>query len=171
MSNCSTNDNLEPSAYHEAGHAILALASNVSIPRMSILSQDYCCEVELEFDFLRGAGMDIELGLLRYFCFLIAGKEAERKFLYEQGSKIDEARLAETAGVDYGLIREKLKFLEASGNPIKVDIENLSRQVNMYLSSPTVWMSVQELASKLLYAKELNELEPRDYLIPSFTLL
>lgn len=168
MSESSVNDKLESYAYHEAGHAVLALASSINIPRMSILSQDYCCEVE-EIDFLRGAGMDMELGLLRYFCFLIAGKEAERQYLYEQNSKVDESILAETAGVDYGLINEKVKFLKQIGNPLKVDIPSLSQQVNMYLNRPSVWNSVQDLASRLLNFNELNELQPTDYPISPFT--
>lgn len=169
MSKNEINDNVEQYAYHEAGHAILALASHVSIPRLSILSQDYSCEVEVEVDFLRGASMDIELGLLRYFCFLIAGKEAERKYLAIQNSEIDEASLAKTAGVDYSLIEEKMSFLQTSENPMKIDIENLLLQVNEFLNTPTVWNSVQDLASKLLNYKELNELEPDDFPIPSFT--
>lgn len=168
MSKSSVNDRLRSYAYHEAGHAILALASNITIPRLSILSQDYCCEVE-EMDFPRGAGMDIQLGLLRYFCFLIAGKEAERKSISELSYEVDEASLAETAGVDYRLIDEKIKFLETTENPLTVDIGSLTQQVNTFLSDPAVWRLVQDLALKLLDSKEVHEIQPSDYPVPLFT--
>jgi hypothetical protein len=168
MSKSSVGDSLKSYAYHEAGHAILALASNIIIPRLSILSQDYCCEVE-EMYFLRGAGMDIQLGLLRYFCFLIAGKEAERKSISELSFEVDEASLDETAGVDYSLIDEKSKFLEKAEYPLTVDIGSLTQQVNTFLSDPVVWRSVQDLALKLLDSKEVHEIQPSDYQVPFFT--
>lgn len=165
MNKSSGDDELISCAYHEAGHAILALASNIAIPRLSIL--DNSCEVE-EMDFPRAAGMDLELGLLRYFCFLIAGKEAERMSLIERGNEVDEARLAETAGVDYRLINDKETFLKEVQSPLAIDIAGLVQQARTFFADPAVWSSVQDLASRLLETTELFELEPQDYGVPPF---
>lgn len=156
---------LEQYAYHEAGHAIIALACNVSIARMSILARNYCCEIE-DIDFLVGAGMNIELGLLRRFCFLMAGKEAERQYLTKQGAFIDEASLSETAKIDYDLLYEEL---EVNGPLIQIGLDSLSLYTSTYLGKQIIWKSLQDLAAKLLNENEITDIEYQSYTLPTFS--
>jgi len=175
---CETVERIvEETAYHEAGHAVLAIASGVEISYLSIIpdgSLHGSCEVGYEAAFVRAATkevmqeIDIPLALLRYIAFLAAGRQAQRKFLSSRNICIEESKLNVAAQKDYELIDQKLKFLKNNDHE-QIDLAYLLQQIDQFFQRVDVWSVVQALATKLVRAKEIYDISQEEYHVPSFT--
>lgn len=115
--------------------------------------------------------MDINLALIRFLSFLVAGKEAEQKYLSDQDLEIDDATLTKTASIDFDFVNEKLQLLKETGQGLQIDLHCLTQHVGDYLNRPEVWICVQGLASELLKVAELHDLEADDYNLLPFNPL
>lgn len=168
---------LEETAYHEAGHAILALALGVDVPDLSIVPDREwlgACDIDYEARFavpLPGPGnfIDVSKTHLRVLCFFAAGRLAQRKFLMSRELPVDEEKLDNGAREDYEGVARKLASLKEAG--CDAELEHILPQIDDYFRREDVWPMVEALATRLLGAYEIQEISAADYRLPPFILI
>lgn len=161
---------IEETAYHEAGHAVIAFACAIDVPELSVLQCDCYnggCTVDGELDFLASADNDLRLAQIRAIAFFLAGVRAQRKYLHDNDLKVDEESLLVSGKDDNRIIQDKLELMAENKESLP-DLNWLAGQVDLYLDTPDVWSCVKLLAAKLVEAKKMVNFEAGEYPLPPF---
>lgn len=160
----------DETAYHEAGHAVIAFACGIDVPKLSVLQCDCYnggCMIDGEIGFLTSADNNLQLAQIRIIAFFQAGVQAQRKYLFDEDLKVDEQNLLLSGKDDHDRIQDKLELMAENKEPLP-DLNWLAGQVDLYLDTPDVWSCVKLLAAKLVETKEMVDLKAGEYTLPPF---
>jgi len=150
-------------AYHEAGHAIVACMIPLDIVKITIIPTEDSlggCEVDLEPYFFKNLST-MHQATMDLVKFHLAGEIAELKFLNDNGISVSSTT---TAADDHRRVVHYINTFAENGEPI--DRESLCGETARLISSPEIWPMVQKLAAELYRVKTLEESALRQALDP-----
>lgn len=155
-------------AFHEAGHAIIAAVKGVEVSELSIIARECClgeCEIEhnrhIERNFARFRAAIIEL-----LTSVKAGGVAEEKYRVMSGLEIsvESMRMATDYDDEYSELLKSMLIDQGDMQPI--DFGCVRDDIESLLNTTEIWSAIANLADDLLSNNELNGNELFQHLVP-----
>ena len=149
---------LRATAYHEAGHAVIALANKIAVHSVSIKPEGTTLGRAFTRNVLAGRGVDCEvstqnrLRMERYSMVLLAGPIAERKFIKSNGG-----RYRCGGGSDYEALINYVSYFCGSDAMVDAYIKLLHEMAALEVNAPHNWSRIEKLAGILIERGEVTK--------------
>lgn len=150
-------------AFHEAGHAIVACMIPLDIVKITIIPTEGSlggCEVDLEPYFFKNRST-MRQATMELVKFHLAGELAELKYLNDNGNPVSSTT---TAADDHNKVEYYINTCAENGEPI--DREYLRVETVRLINDPEIWPMVQKLANELYQVKNIEGSALRQTLEP-----
>ena len=145
-------------AYHEAGHAIIALANKIAVYSVSIKPEGTTLGQALIRNVMAGRGVDCDIStqnrlrMERYSKALLAGPIAERKFV-----KSDGGRYRCKGGSDHATLINYVSYFCGSDAMLDAYIKLLYEMATLEVNAHHNWNRIENLAGILIEREEIKK--------------
>jgi len=145
-------------AYHEAGHVIIALANKIAVHSVSIKPEGTTLGRAFTRNVLAGRWVDCDvstqnrLRMERYSMVLLAGPIAERKFVKSNGG-----RCRCHGGSDYETLIHYVSYFCGSDAMADAYIKLLHEMATLEVDAPHNWSRIENLAEILIERGEVTK--------------